>query len=153
MDLPVSRIAQGNFKQTAVGFDIVDCVFNQRLVSLDNRRVIPGDYVVLAKDNGDNRTYVFSLSSDYEFETLNRRALFKGIENKLKEAGLTMMELGILLEREDNVYTVQNRVIRVLRDIDNRCGFVMLPRNYQYTVPNIPLSSIWESRGRKVRAK
>lgn len=124
MDLPVNRIAQGNFKSTDVGFDVVDCVFNQRLVSLDQVNVGSGDYVVLAKDNSENKSYVFCMSSDYEFETLNRRALLRGIENKLREVGLQTMELGIMLEREPNVFSVNKRTIRLVTDSAGKCGFV-----------------------------
>lgn len=125
MDLPISRIAQGNLKQTPGGLDIVDCVFNQKLVSLDCTRAIPGDYVVLARD-GDvlgGKSYVFTITSDYEFETLNRRALFKAIETKLGEVGIVVFELGVLLEIMPGVFDVRRCVIRTARDHAGKCHY------------------------------
>ena len=127
MDLPISRIAQGNLKQTAGGLDIIDCVFNQKLVSLDCTNVSAGDCVVLAREGGDeNRTYVFTVSSDYEFETLNRRALFKAIENKLGGVGITVFELGILLEILPGIYDVRRCVIRTKCDDTGKCHYELL---------------------------
>lgn len=128
MDLPISRIAQGNLKQTPGGLDIVDCVFNQKLVSLDCTRAIPGDYVVLARDGDElsGMSYVFTITSDYEFETLNRRALFKAIETKLGEVGIAVFELGILLEIMPGVFDVRRRAIRTARDHAGKCHYEMV---------------------------
>ena len=100
MDLPITRIPQGILTQTDEGgISIVDCVWKQELIGLHND-VSLGDVVAMVhvKRGEQHVRKLMRITSDYEYETLNRRMLKSTLRDTLQPHGYLILDIGLLYE-------------------------------------------------------
>lgn len=120
MDLPITRISMGILTQLeSGGVSITDCAWHQELIGLHNN-VALGDIVacVHTKRDGMHIRKLMRITSDYEFETLNRRMIKSALKDTLHPQGLLILDIGLLYEQNGHWF-VGERPITIQPDGDS----------------------------------
>lgn len=119
MDLPFTRIPQGIFTQHDDGsVSIIDCVWKQELIGLHND-VALGDVVLMVHvKHGDRHVRkLMRITSDYEYETLNRRMIKQTLRDTLQGHDILVLDIGLLYEHHHQWY-VGDRPISIIPNGD-----------------------------------
>lgn len=119
MDLPINRISLGMLTPLDDGgVSILDCAWKQELVGLHND-ISLGDIVALVhvKRGEQHVRKIMRISSEYEFETLNRRMIKAAIRDALQPHGILVLDIGLLYEH-NHQWFVGDRPISIIPNGD-----------------------------------
>lgn len=102
MDLPVARISKTNIRIVDGAIELVDAVYDDTLMGLHSTFVYSGCNVAVVREN--NRFAIYRVASNYDYETMNRRIVMGKLRAKLADAGIELVDFGLLYQTVDGWY-------------------------------------------------
>jgi len=102
MDLPVARIAKTNVRIVDGAIELVDGVYDDTLLGLHSTYVYSGCNVAVVREK--NRFAIYRVASNYDYETMNRRIVMVKLREKLADAGIELVDFGLLYQKVDGWY-------------------------------------------------
>lgn len=108
MDLPVARISKTNIRIVDGAIELVDAVYDDTLLGLHSTFVYSGCNVAVVREN--NRFAIYRVASNYDYETMNRRIVMGKLRAKLADAGIELVDFGLLYQTVDGWYLNDNPI-------------------------------------------
>lgn len=108
MDLPVARIPKTNIRIVDGAIELVDAVYDDTLLGLHSTFVYSGCNVAVVREN--NRFAIYRVASNYDYETMNRRIVMGKLRAKLADAGIELVDFGLLYQTVDGWYLNENPI-------------------------------------------
>lgn len=108
MDLPVARISKTNIRIVDGAIELVDAVYDDTLMGLHSTFVYSGCNVAVVREN--NRFAIYRVASNYDYETMNRRIVMGKLRAKLADAGIELVDFGLLYQTVDGWYLNDNPI-------------------------------------------
>ena len=108
MDLPVARISKTNIRIVDGAIELVDAVYDDTLMGLHSTFVYSGCNVAVVCEN--NRFAIYRVASNYDYETMNRRIVMGKLRAKLADAGIELVDFGLLYQTVDGWYLNDNPI-------------------------------------------
>lgn len=108
MDLPVARISKTNIRIVDGAIELVDAVYDDTLLGLHSTFVYSGCNVAVVREN--NRFAIYRVASNYDYETMNRRIVMGKLRAKLADAGIELVDFGLLYQTADGWYLNENPI-------------------------------------------
>ena len=102
MDLPVARISKTNIRIVDGAIELVYSVYDDTLMGLHSTFVYSGCNVAVVREN--NRFAIYRVASNYDYETMNRRIVMGKLRAKLADAGIELVDFGLLYQTVDGWY-------------------------------------------------